>query len=77
MAQPREVWLGALGLLAGRLQNGVQRQLEQRAQRLDRPAHGAGAALRAWWRRSTSACAQLAQRMRQAVLLKLQRLAHN
>jgi exodeoxyribonuclease VII large subunit len=75
VAQPREVWLGALGLLAGRLQNGVQRQLEQRAQRLDQASARLGrpsGLVAAQHQR----LAQLAQRMRQAVLLKLQLLAH-
>lgn len=35
VAQPREVWLGALGLLAGRLETGALRQLDQQGQRLD------------------------------------------
>ena len=75
VAQPREVWLGALGLLAGRLQNGVQRQLEQRAQRLDQASARLGrpSGLVAGQHQRL---AQLAQRMRQAVLLKLQLLAH-
>ena len=75
VAQPREVWLGALGLLAKRLQNGVQRQLEQRAQRLDQASARLGrpsGLVAAQHQR----LAQLAQRMRQAVLLKLQLLAH-
>lgn len=75
VAQPREVWLGALGLLAGRLQNGVQRQLEQRAQRLDQASARLGrpsGLVAAQHQR----LAQLAQRMRQAMLLKLQLLAH-
>ena len=74
VAQPRELWLGALQLLADRLEEGLQRQLEKRQQRLDqlgarlaRPsdaAHGQQRAL-----------ARLEHRMRQAVLLKLQLLA--
>ena len=74
VAQPREVWLGALGLLAGRLQDGLQRQVDQRQQRLDqlagrlsRPSDRAHAQQRT--------LAQLEHRMRQAVLLKLQLLA--
>lgn len=75
VAQPREVWLGALGLLAARLHNGVQRQLEQRAQRLDQASARLGrpsGLVAAQHQR----LAQLAQRMRQAVLLKLKLLAH-
>ena len=74
VAQPREVWLGALQLLADRLEEGLQRQLEKRQQRLDqlgarlaRPSdavHGQQRTL-----------ARLEHRMRQAVLLKLQLLA--
>ena len=37
VAQPRDVWLGALGLLAGRIEDGVQRQLDLRHQRLEDP----------------------------------------
>lgn len=75
VAQPREVWLGALGVLAGRLQGGVQRQVEQRQQRLDRLGARLGrpsglASLQ------QQRLARLAQRMRHAVLLKLQRMAH-
>ncbi len=36
VAQPREVWLGALDLLTGRLRDAVERGLDQRAQQLDR-----------------------------------------
>ena len=74
VAQPREVWLGALGLLAGRLEDGLQRQVDQRQQRLDqlgarlaRPSDLVHAQQRA--------LARLDHRMRQAVLLKLQLLA--
>ena len=74
VAQPREVWLGVLRLLAGRLEEGLQRQVEKRQQRLDqlrarlaRPSDGAHAQQRT--------LVQLEHRMRQAVLLKLQRLA--
>jgi exonuclease VII large subunit len=76
VAQPREVWLGALDLLADRLESGVQRQIEQRHQRLDQAAAAAGrpsglvAREQLRWPAWRSACAT-------AVLLKLQRLAHN
>ncbi|NMM76479.1 exodeoxyribonuclease VII large subunit [Acidovorax sp. SRB_24] len=76
VAPPREVWLGALDLLAGRLRDGVQRQIDQRHQRLDqvgarlgRPSGLVG--------RQHERLARLAQRMRHAALLKLQRLAHD
>lgn len=75
VAQPRSVWLGALDLLAGRLQDGVQRQLDQRGQRLDqwaaRLGRPSGLAVREQQR-----VVRLAERMRRATLLKLQQLAH-
>ena len=74
VAQPREVWLGALQLLGERMEEGLQRQVEKRQQRLDqlgarlaRPSDLAHAQQRA--------LAPLEHRMRQAMLLKLQRLA--
>ena len=74
VAQPREVWLGALQLYAGRLHEGLQRQVDQRQQRLDqlgarlaRPSELAHAQQRS--------LARLDHRMHQAVLLKLQLLA--
>ncbi|AVP58061.1 exodeoxyribonuclease VII large subunit [Pulveribacter suum] len=76
VAQPREVWLGVLQLLADRLADGVQRQIDQRLQRLDMAAQRLGrpSGLAA---RQQLQLARLAQRMRHAVLLKLQRLAHD
>ena len=75
VAQPREVWLGTLGLLGGRLADGVQRQIDQRHQRLDQAAARLGrpSGLVA---RQQMQLARLAQRMRHGALLKLQRLAH-
>ncbi|MFN4118081.1 exodeoxyribonuclease VII large subunit [Acidovorax sp.] len=75
VAQPRDVWLGALGLLASRLADGVERQLDARHQRLDQAAARLGrpSALVA---RQQMQLARLAQRMRHGVLLKTQRLAH-
>ncbi len=76
VAQPRSVWLGALDLLTDRLQDGVQRHLDQRGQRLDQLAarlgRTSGLAVREQQR-----LAQLAERMRHATLLKLQQLTHN
>ena len=76
VAQPRSVWLGALDLLTDRLQDGVQRHLDQRGQRLDqlaaRMGRPSGLAVREQQR-----LAQLAERMRHATLLKLQHLTHN
>jgi len=73
VAQPRAVWLGALDLLAGRLADGVQRQLDARHQRLDQAAARLG-------RPSGIVASQqmllarLAQRMRHGLLLKMQHL---
>jgi len=76
VAQPRGVWLGALDLLADRLGDGVQRQLDQRGQRLDqwaaRLGRPSGLVVREQQR-----MARLAERMRRATLLKLQQLAHD
>ncbi|CAN7417261.1 exodeoxyribonuclease VII large subunit [Acidovorax sp. LjRoot129] len=75
VAQPRAVWLGALDLMAERLADGVQRQLDTRHQRLDQ----AGARLgrpSGLVARQQMQLARLAQHMRHGVLLKLQRLAH-
>ena len=76
VAQPRDVWLGALGLLASRISDGVQRQLDARHQRLDQAAARLGrpSALVA---REQMQLARFAQRMRHGVLLKLQRLAQS
>ena len=74
VSQPRDVWLGALDLLAERIADGVQRQLDARHQRLDQAAARLGrpSGLVA---RQQMQLARLAQRMRHGVLLKLQRLA--
>lgn len=76
VAQPREVWLGALGLLAGRLQDGVQRQIDQRHQRLDQVGARLGRPS-GLVSRQQQQLVRLAQRMRHALLLKLQRLTHS
>ena len=75
VAQPRSVWLGALDLAAGRLFDGVQRQLDTRHQRLDQAAARLGrpSGLVA---SQELRLARLAQGMRHGALLKLQRLAH-
>lgn len=75
VAQPREVWAGALNQLAQRLHSGVQRQLDHRQQRLDYLAARLGrpSGLAA---RQQQQLAQQAQRLRHAVLLQLQRLTH-
>src|SRR3989344_1368768 len=76
VAQPRDVWLGGLGLLVGRLRDGAPPQLDTRHQRLDQAAARLGrpSGLVA---REQMQLARLAQRMRHGVLLKLQRLAQS
>ena len=76
VSEPRAVWLGALDLLAGRLQDGVQRQIDLRHQRLDQAAQRLGrpSGLVA---RQQLRLSGLAQRMRHAALLKTQRLAQS
>ena len=74
VSQPRAVWLGALDLLGERLGDGVQRQLDQRHQRLDHVAQRLGRPSGLVGRQQLQ-LARLAQRMRHAVLLKTQRLA--
>ena len=75
VAQPRSVWLGALDLVAQRLQDGVQRQLDTRHQRLDQAAARLGRPSGLVARQQLQ-LARLAQRMQHGTLLKLQRLAH-
>lgn len=73
VAQPREVWLGALDLLADRLASAVQRQIDLRHQRLDQAAQRLGrpSGLAA---REQLRLARCAQRMRHGMLLNLERL---
>lgn len=74
VAQPREVWLGALDLLADRLESSVQRQIDLRHQRLDQAAQRLGrpSGLAA---REQLRLARCAQRLRHGMLLNLERLA--
>ncbi len=74
VAQPRDLWLGALQLLAQRLDDGVQRQIDLRHQRLDGAAQRLGRPSGSVARQELQ-LARLAQRMRHGVLLKTQRLA--
>jgi len=74
VAQPRDFWLGALQLLAQRLDDGVQRQIDLRHQRLDGAAQRLGRPSGSVARQELQ-LARLAQRMRHGVLLKTQRLA--
>ena len=74
VAQPREVWLGALDLLADRLASAVQRQIDLRHQRLDQAAQRLGrpSGLAS---REQLRLARCAQRLRHGMLLNLERLA--
>jgi exodeoxyribonuclease VII large subunit len=75
VSEPRAVWLGALNLLAGRLRDGVERQLDARHQRLDLAGQRLGRPSGLVARQQLQ-LARLAQRMRHGVLLKMQHLAH-
>lgn len=74
--QPREVWLGALELMQDRLDNAVQRLLDRQAQRLDIAAQRLGRPSEQLARNHLQLARQ-AQRLRHAMLLKLQRIAQN
>ncbi|WP_367068417.1 exodeoxyribonuclease VII large subunit [Oryzisolibacter sp. LB2S] len=76
VSEPRATWLGALDLLAGRLQDGLQRQVDLRHQRLDQAAQRLGrpSGLVA---RQQLRLGGMAQRMRHGLLLKMQRLAQS
>ena len=76
VAQPREVWLGALGLMQDRLDNAVQRVMDRQAQRLDIAAQRLGRPSEQLTRNQLQLNRQ-AQRLRHAMLLKLQQLAQN
>nr|WP_315187785.1 exodeoxyribonuclease VII large subunit [uncultured Albidiferax sp.] len=71
-AQPRDVWLGALGLAGQRLQDAVTRQLDTQAQRLDSAAQRlgrpSGLVARQQWK-----LGQQAQRLRYAALSNVER----
>ena len=73
VAEPRELWLGALQLLGERLSEGLQRQLDQRHQRLDMAAQRLGRPSGLLARQQLQ-LARTGQRMRHAALLRLQRL---
>lgn len=74
VAAPRETWLRALDLARDRLAQGVERQLDQQAQRLDTVAARLGrpSGLLA---QQQARQQQLAHRLQQSVLLKSQRMA--
>ncbi len=72
-AQPRDVWLGALELIAGRMLDASQRLLDTQSQRLDMAASRLGrpSALVA---RQQMLLSRQAQRLRHGTLLRLERL---
>ncbi|MBC7681360.1 MAG: exodeoxyribonuclease VII large subunit [Ferruginibacter sp.] len=71
-AQPRDVWMGALGLTGQRLQDAATRQLDTQAQRLDSAAQRlgrpSGLVARQQWK-----LGQQAQRLRYAALSNIER----
>ena len=76
VAQPRELWLGALDLLQDRLDNAVQRVLDRNAQRLDLAAQRLGRPSEQLSRNHLQLARQ-AQRLRHAMLFQLQRMTQN
>ena len=76
VAQPREVWLGALELMQDRLNNGMQRVLDRQAQRLDIVAQRLGRPSEQLARNHLHLSRQ-AQRLQHGMLLKLERMAHS
>ena len=76
VAQPREVWLGALDLMQDRLHNAVQRLLDRQAQRLDMAAQRLGRPSQQLARNQLQLSRQ-AQRLRHAMLIKLQRMTQS
>ena len=73
VSQPRDVWLGALALIDGRMRDASQRLLDTQSQRLDLAASRLGrpSALVA---RQQMQLARQAQRLRYATLSKMERL---
>lgn len=76
VAQPREVWLGALELMQDRLNSGMQRVLDRQAQRLDIAAQRLGRPSEQLARNHLHLSRQ-AQRLQHGMLLKLERMAHS
>lgn len=76
VAQPREVWLGALGLMQDRLDNAVQHMLDRQAQRLDLAGQRLGRPSQQLAREQLQ-LSRHAQRLRHAMLIKLQHKAQN
>ena len=75
VSQPREVWMGALQLMQGRLEDGVQRLLDRQQQRLDLAAQRLGRPSEQL-ARSRLQLSRQAQRLRHAMQLRLQRMDH-
>jgi exodeoxyribonuclease VII large subunit len=75
VAQPREVWLGALQLMQDRLDSAVQRQLDRQQQRLDMAGQRLGRPS-GQLARSQLQLSRQAQRLRHAMQLRLQRMDH-
>lgn len=59
VSQPREVWLGALQLMQGRLEDGVQRLLDRQQQRLDLASQRLGRPANSW---RAAGCSSAARR---------------
>ena len=76
VSQPREVWLGALQLMQDRLADGVQRVLDRQQQRLDLATQRLGRPSGQLARNHFQLSRQ-AQRLRHAMLMRMQRLAHD
>ncbi|MGP1629899.1 MAG: exodeoxyribonuclease VII large subunit [Giesbergeria sp.] len=72
---PRETWLAALLLLEQRLQGALERQIDQRHLRLDQAAARLGRPSQLAQREQLR-LGQLAQRLRHAMLLKMEREMH-
>ena len=75
VSQPRDVWLGALQLMQGRLEDGVQRLLDRQQQRLDLASQRLGRPSEQL-ARSRLQLSRQAQRLRHAMQLRLQRMDH-
>ena len=76
VAQPREVWLGALALMQDRLENAAQRLLDRQAQRLDLAGQRLGRPSQQLAREQLQLSRQ-AQRLRHGMLIKLQQMSQN
>ena len=72
VAEPRDVWLGALALAGERLSDAVMRQLDARGQRLDLAASRLGRPS-GWLARQQALLGQQAQRLRYETLAHVER----